>query len=521
MPKTFCSYFIPCSNQHHAYQQFGSLKNRHKCAAVFAGIFAGLISLPLGGICGLAAFRKVVEMNKNAKAAKVSKSYTKVHGKKAKPKKTHKSTHAAKPKAGAQGNKKVSLLRYFEKHWDSQASKGQKRTVMIGFGEVLSSCDDKESIPEIFKQFKKKLQGYVDNYESKTTPYISPQTQKEAIDTFEKLFISASAKPTKSEPFFKPLKTLIPTIANPHKKAIYQNGMQHFEKLGLDSSLETHRLAHQEDYIYTKTEEPAYFEDKVDLSNPTTVYTENFYSYAPYSEATEDFWVIFSNARLGGGCFDKGGAMEEIAVMEMPQFAGFVASNQKKGSQQGGKHLCTVSIRDGESSSRYKVAEGQPNPMLVKGVYHVQKVQKGPKHTFKGTPLEPSAKLNLLAIAAPKLDDVHLAVQCDYKTAKDLFNSIMAGFILAEENCESSKIPMIHSGKLGAGAYNNNPTLVYVLHLLAARHLDVHLAMHGYSKKEADYAYSIFDSVDLTGRTLSESVELLADAVYLKEGGEV
>ena len=57
---SFCSYFSPCSSQHYASKDFKNLSSGKKFVAVLAAAFGGLLSLPMAGLGGVAAFRKCV-----------------------------------------------------------------------------------------------------------------------------------------------------------------------------------------------------------------------------------------------------------------------------------------------------------------------------------------------------------------------------------------------------------------------------------------------------------------------------
>jgi len=230
---------------------------------------------------------------------------------------------------------------------------------------------------------------------------------------------------------------------------------------------------------------PDYFKETFANKKIDTYSTSDF--YGDYETQTErDYWVDFANSSLGGGAFSTAFVQEEKMVAEIPQLANHICSclayNQP---------YCTLKTRIGSPH----VGQGLPTPIVFEGVVHVQRID----NVYHGKNLEqvydiseevtdsPLQKVNILAMAAPKVASKNDSFQLE--TIQDIFNTAIAGF----SSCK--KPALIHTGPLGAGAFNNDAKVSYVVQKLAAEHIGVDLLFHGYSKHKAQGAESIHQEI--------------------------
>ena len=197
-------------------------------------------------------------------------------------------------------------------------------------------------------------------------------------------------------------------------------------------------------------------------------------------------------------------------VHEMPEFANLVANAQSTQKQ----FWCDIFTRNGPVfDTRNRVYQGSPDPLLMMGLTRVQRSEaygRAPD-VSKVVPLKKPQKVNLLAIAAPKLYGNEKSEQLDLKTAKDIFNTLVAGFTLVEQEVPNA---LIHSGKLGCGAFYNDITLVFLLHHLAACYTGLELNIHGYSDTESAHALNLWNNLapQLDGKTLNECLQMIVAA---------
>ena len=85
-------------------------------------------------------------------------------------------------------------------------------------------------------------------------------------------------------------------------------------------------------------------------------------------------------------------------------------------------------------------------------------------------------------MAAPRLDKTTKA-PFELDTIKDL--TFTAGFELAKQLAGTGKRATINTGPIGAGGFNNNKYVVFVLQWLAAEQIDVDLKLWAYSDEDA------------------------------------
>ncbi len=311
------------------------------------------------------------------------------------------------------------------------------------------------------------------------------------------------------------------------KVALFKQALQRFNKHKFSNVMQTFRLRDPSEFELNSKKVPLYFKQVFNDQNLLQLsVTAEFYDYLPaHSEEDEleTYWVDFANASLGGGCFTEGFVQEEIMVAEMPDLANHIAGQPSKKK----KGWCDIAIRNGDPNNRNRVLQGNPNPYLMKNVHRVQSVDNQVAYgdklksvdatTLLNTTkeLNPPQTVNLLAIAAPKLYTQNLDEQWDKNTLNDLFNTLVSGFTLVKEQAQQPFV--IHSGRIGCGAFNNNIEAVYLLHCLAAQHLGIQVVLHGYSQKDAQKFQQAWENIapQLNGLSLEECIQKISD-MYIK-----
>jgi|GEM_PF-2644773 len=294
------------------------------------------------------------------------------------------------------------------------------------------------------------------------------------------------------------------------KAALLQKSLNHFFIKKCPLTLKTSRLKNKESFLFNTTSSyPAYFNQKFNPHRPLHLDdSPSFYHFMPTGEGVEDFWVDFANANLGGGCFGHGFVQEEKLVAEVPEFAAHIANHWENGG-------CTIQTRNGRS----------PNPYLLKGLHQVQEIDKKiyghktlekiaqPALLQRTLCLDTPKKINILAIAAPDLPNSELEQQWNLVTIADNLNTLIAGFTLVKEQ---SANPIIHSGKLGCGAFNNDAHLIYLLHCLAAQYTGVKVKLYGYEDKEARAYQDSWNQIapNLINKSLAECTRLIHDHLW-------
>jgi hypothetical protein len=296
------------------------------------------------------------------------------------------------------------------------------------------------------------------------------------------------------------------------KAALFRQAMSRLKENGAEPSLEMIQMS---DAKKKEFKTPRHFNEIPQLNEdsvPKT--TPNFYHYVT-SNDSEVVWVDFANRVLGGGCFGAGFVQEEIMVAEMPEFANLIAENLDDTGR------CSILTREGKESP----GKGNPTPVLIKGVHRVQAVDGRQFYGHKlnafdekkicrdTKELYPPQKVNILAIAAPRLADNDKETQTAKLVAKDIYNTLVAGFVHAKDHNESGNPLEIHSGRIGCGVFNNDPNLVYLLHIAAAQQVgDINLVMHGYNDQDAARLNNIWkkEICNRAFNTVEEMVEHIA-----------
>lgn len=315
------------------------------------------------------------------------------------------------------------------------------------------------------------------------------------------------------------------------KGALLQQSVNLFFKHRCPIELETYRLSKPNDFKLLHDQKkytafPEYFKQEFNSKNAIKFEsTPALYDYKMSEKYdVEDYWADFANASLGGGAFTRGFVQEEIMVHEMPDFAAHIAGNLSS-SKPG---WCDISIREGSLKDRNRVGKGSPNPYLLKGLHRVQAVNNkmaygdkfealSQKDLIDSTlPLPAPQKVNLIAIAAPKLFSKNSTEQWDPLTLEDNFNTLMAGFSLVKE--QATKKPVIHSGRIGCGVFNNDIHAIYLLSYLAAQHLGVDLVLHGYSTAESNKFQLSWNALvpQLVGKPLKDCMAIISNHLHGK-----
>jgi len=227
---------------------------------------------------------------------------------------------------------------------------------------------------------------------------------------------------------------------------------------------------------------PAYFAKPFVNHAPGIEATTSYYDYNadPKHGQGNDVWVDFANKFLGGGVFRDGFVQEEVMFLETPELANAAATKS-----------VDTRIPNETPSKIDGPLEGSPQPWFFGNVTRVTTIDtaaigdvtKASRDLVdKSSTVHAPQSFNVVAIAAPKL--ASKADQTNPAVVQDLFNSFMAGFTLARAHASTTQ-PWINTGAIGAGAFNNSRTVVYVLQDLAARQLGVNLKWWGYSAGEA------------------------------------
>lgn len=394
------------------------------------------------------------------------------------------------------------------------------------------------------------LGSVVNNGDKDPLNKIKPEAKSEA-----KLDINLDIKPENkpieapADPLVdaSPLGTLIKNLKNiiafldrgdsqqKNKAALYEKGLNLFLNQNCKVELETFRLKNPDSYklsyIFSKAKYidcPDYFNEvfqsDADLQLDTT---DKFFDYEPSGSPENEYWVVFANAHLGGGCFTHGFVQEEVMVAEFPEYAAHVAGQQNPDFPGWSTIQTRVGHPSGKGKVFNKVMKGWPDPYLLKNAQRIQFIDAYGSHDLKLPkeelllkvhPLPVIKKANLLAGAAPKLQSKDKKRQWSVLTLEDMFNTIVSLFQLASE--QSTGTPMIHSGKIGCGAFNNNAHAVYLLHCLAAKHKGIKVMLHDFKEAERKAFEGSWKKVEplLVGKTLKECVQIISNHLFTNYG---
>jgi len=274
---------------------------------------------------------------------------------------------------------------------------------------------------------------------------------------------------------------------------------------------------------HTPSKDPTYFSNA--FINNKNIKVKNakadYYSYVTAGNPSSEFWVDFANKKLGGGVFTDGFLQEETMFLETPELANAAAQPATGGA---GAELDT-------RTGGFGPLNGSPTPLVFMKANRVMDINPVlGKKPNKGDPREkeywrtyPIAKLiendvpltnpqeiNVLSMAAPYLPKNYQPKDPITKeNVRDLFNTFVAGFSLAKTAAGGGNI-LINTGPIGAGGFNNNRIIVYVMQCLAARQVGVDLTFWGYKTDHTDGYNQRVDSI-ITAAGPSPTISHLLD----------
>lgn len=283
----------------------------------------------------------------------------------------------------------------------------------------------------------------------------------------------------------------VPKVAgmDPRKEIWFNEALKIFHEKELKSDYQVHSQGRGQ-FVLKQDKTPAYFSEKLSTTEQAYFCSPEYFDYNPV-DATRYYesWVDFANRKLLGAALSHGQVQEEQMAEEIPELLMHGMTHLQPGSTRS-----LVETRSGGDG----VQKGSPSPLLFDGLWRVQAVDPTRTYgrqfnrnvttanakTFLET-VDPAQKVNILAIAAPKLATRNnLDEQTDQRTLEDLFNTFVAGFTLAKAQADKAgKKGLVHTGQIGAGAFGNNPSVVFALQRLAADQVGVELRFYDYDTR--------------------------------------
>jgi hypothetical protein len=266
-------------------------------------------------------------------------------------------------------------------------------------------------------------------------------------------------------------------------------------------------LTNPDEFTAPSGELPPYFADEFRQNDSRRAAVADYYPFT-YQPGATNFWVDFADLSLGGGVFGNGFLQEEHLCCEIPELANAAGLRFASG-------FTFLVTRKPQSS---KPGEGFPFPLVLRNAWRTMNLPSGLDITQKGYPdgeiigwaIKQPHQLNVLAMAAPKLANHDLSTQKDKTVVNDLVNTFVAAFTLARDAAEPRRA-LVNTGPIGAGNFNNNAYLVYVLQVLAARLVGVDIVLFMYDSPRKDKAEELLNDLEgLLPRTAVKVSDVLA-----------
>jgi len=265
---------------------------------------------------------------------------------------------------------------------------------------------------------------------------------------------------------------------------------------------------------------PYFKQDYRDYSKVLVYTTPQFYLYE-----NNHYFVDFANQRLGGGFRQNGAVQEELMFIALPQLAGYAVSRN-------------ALTRMGESGP----GKGYPVPIIfeqvtlandlnTKAIYGKEAFNNASESQLSNSikAIQQPRTVNIIAMAAPQISnhqtdsrDPSSVSRTDNQinplseeTIFDLYMTVYAGFQMAY-NVSQGKCS-IHSGKIGAGVFGNDPFAVFLIQVIAAKQVGLRcLYLHGYSDQDSTKLQQLYrmifteaDLGDTIGKILIQLISTL------------
>ena len=280
------------------------------------------------------------------------------------------------------------------------------------------------------------------------------------------------------------------------KAALMQQGLDQLHQLVPNHpDIDVTRMTDPSAFQLTDKKSPAYFSYIWSGTESTEIATtRDFFDYSQNNDQ-QHIYTDFANQRLGGAWKSHGFVQEEIMAFEDPSFGALLAHIDEQ-------KIRVMTRNPNRQNQPEGTLGGSPNPLIIQGIIRVQAVDAfSPSHSKAygyginqmterqlldtTDRLKAAQDVKLLAIAAPKLQAKDPSFQYSAEALKDSFNTLVAGATLAKTTFDDPNRPLvIHSGKLGAGVFNNSPEVIYLLHRLAKGYTGVDYTLHAYDDKE-------------------------------------